>query len=1477
MIPLSRQYLHLLEQEAQNDSRNDGSGEVDAGPRPALTFMSTVTTQGITSAEGCSPEYWISNLVSPVKFSTALSRLLANTPGVNILLEIGPHSALAGPIRQISSTLSGSWTYITSQKRKQDSNIAFLSSLGKLYLEGVKMDLKPLFPGGKAIAGLPTYPWDHSNPPALYESRISKVWRERKYPPHCLLGVKTEESTEAAPRWRNTLHLDDVAWLSHHRIAGTIVFPFAGYVSMAGEAVRQISNGARWSGYRCRNVFAKTAMILKTNQARPIEVITTLSKKPQDDDSATLGWFEFIIESHNGTSWTEHCRGDVQHIDAVGDVVPLDLSTESCTRALSQSRFYASMKNLGYGYTDAFAILDDIRCSTTTNLSKATVHSPHDNTQVRPFTIHPASIDACLQLHLCTLKQGLLQQLQGLKVPQGVEDILVCPISDDHTEMTAFAEILKDGNGMSADIVELRDGNDVLAQIRGIHLVAVEDDGENSEDIQSSHAAALVQWLPAFDFTDISQLIQPPPSDRENAGLLQEMTFLCILESLSKVKQLEPTQTHFQKFKHWMQATIDDASNGKLALVNRPERFIAMPSSERQEIISQHLQRLRDTSWNAAATGVHILASEAKEVFMGAKDALDMLAQDQVLTRIYDATAFDYGAFVRCLSHSRPTLRILEVGAGTGGTTDLIVKSLSSGNFSGDLELPSFDLYTFTDISAGFFPAAKERFPHVHNMEYKVFDITKHPGEQGFEDSRIGSYDLIIATQVVHATAEIELSLKNMRSLLKQDGILLLAEPDPSLLMASFIFGHLPGWWYARENFRRNGPLVDVKRWDQLLKSSGFTGADQVVYDIDPPLQRGFAIIAKPSSETVASARPHTISFVNELAVSGSKLGTHLTEHGWEMTPLELGFPPVAPSSDLILQILTRPPDVTSQVSAQSSFDSIQRLFRYITSEHKVVWVLPRVQMMCTDPLGAHSLGIARAVRSELSLQLYTIEIDFDEPHFSEIIYKLLESILQSTDTAKLTQDMEFVVKDGEIFLGRYHPAPDVLVLDGADDPQSSSSNAATRRITNGSVGVEVENVKESQQSDTASKALSQHHRLDCDPDATYMIVGGTRGLGRSVATLLVERGARHLLLFSRSTGKDAESKSFIQELQSMGCSVSAVAGSVTNMSDVQKAIQSAGKPVKGVFQLSMVLHDTAFTEMTWTEWAETMDPKVVGTWNLHDALLNHNLDIFWMASSVNTVFDMPGQANYQAANIFMQAFCQYRHSLGLPASVLDVAPINDVGYVSITAEAEKQIQGSGLILQSEKDFMDCLEMNVLAGSSKGFPMGVPSQNSSGLLRDPWVNFAHLTMGVKSKLHLDDPRCTTSWRRNPKMGFYHNIKQEVTSVNAASDNTLATVLAKAAGADGKTFLADTATSTTLANEIGRKISDLMLRPQDEVDIGQSLVEMGLDSLMAIELRRWFRSVMGIQLTVLEIVAAASLLQLGEITATRLLGHLHGVV
>lgn len=1458
MLSIATYYEKLLQQ----DDPSQNSEACSSSQKTSVRFFSSVTTREVDVSSTLRADYWVSNLVSPVLFNTALNSLLSGSKESTILLEIGPHSALAGPIRQICSRLQRPCTYIPVQRRMTDCEVSFLSSVGKLYQEGVTVNLQHLFPTGKVLSGLPTYPWDYSIPSKLQESRISRSWRERQHPHHCLLGVKTENSTGSALRWRNTLQLDNVDWLKGHKVGGNVVFPFAGYMCMAGEAIRQTFDQDSGSGYHCRNVNVRVALLLDESHLYSIELVTTLTKK-STDHADTDGWFEFIIESYNGSSWNQHCKGEVQHIQAPADDLGLEPPANHLTREVSSAQFYASLRNVGLDYSGDFSTLHQINCSTTEKLVKATVPDARSSDgSSSPFTLHPATIDLCIQLHLCARENGLMRNMRNLAVPESIEDFVIWPY-DNTATFSLAASIVEVEAGLKKDAVVVTNGSSPIAKITGIRLRSLETNENRLEATKNSTGAARIEWLPDFDFTDSSKLIHPPPSNRLHTKLLQELTFLCIIETLTAIEGLNPAQSHFNTFRDWMTREVERTKSGDPPLVRSPGRLLAMPPLERRNMMEEHLQTFRNTPWHAAATGMTRLARQAKSIFLGDAEVLEILTEDKVLVDIYNATAFDYSDFIRCLSHSRPTLRVLEVGAGTGGTSELVFKGLSAGRDSNSMLTP-FDLYTFTDVSAGFFPDARERFSAVKNIEFKVFDITKPPQEQGFEDSRSGSYDVIIATQVVHATPNVGDSLRNIRNLLKQDGMLLLAEPHPQLLLASFIFGHLPGWWLGEESHRRNGPLMEVERWDEALKLAGFTGAEQLVFDDAMPYQRGFAIVAQPSKDVLNTPRgPISLYGADPEASSRHvELSQSLTQIGWDVAPLHITYPSTTPPDRMILYLTEPVSAVAVDTFDQSAFAELKNFLRSITSQHTVLLVLPRTQIGCADPSSAFLLGIARGLRSEVSFQLFTLEINHEEPVFLQVMDKVLQKVKNIQDSTQLAADTEFVHCDGDVRVGRFHPVNDALptLSDGASHLAQSAEDKEDVVVPN----------TQSEVPDSTSSALTSG--VSFKADGTYLLIGGARGLGRCIATWLVARGARSIVLFSRSARSDPESLSFSRELESMDCSVSAVSGSVSNMDDVQRAINSAKNPIKGVFQLAMVLNDAAMMDMSWAQWSETMEPKVEGTWNLHNALLGHELDIFWMASSISTVFDMPGQSNYQAANIFLQAFCQYRHSLGLPASVMDISPINDVGYISTTAEAVRQIRGSGLVFDGERDFLDCFELSLASSGRAG---SVKAGNHGKDAARAWVNHSHITMGVKSEVHLDDPSCTTSWRRNPKMGFYHNDKPNAISHGGDAENTLNDLLRRAAEPQGKALLGEESTAEILAHEIGQKIQDLMMRPEEQVDIGQSLADIGLDSLMAIGLRRWFRSVVGVQLSVLEIMATTSLRQLGDVTASKLLSHLHG--
>ena len=285
---------------------------------------------------------------------------------------------------------------------------------------------------------------------------------------------------------------------------------------------------------------------------------------------------------------------------------------------------------------------------------------------------------------------------------------------------------------------------------------------------------------------------------------------------------------------------------------------------------------------------------------------------------------------------------------------------------------------------------------------------------------------------------------------------------------------------------------------------------------------------------------------------------------------------------------------------------------------------------------------------------------------------------------------------------------------------------------------------------------------------------------------------------------------------------------------------------------------------MTHADWAAAIAPKVDGAWNLHLALMNQPIDFFLLASSLVTIVDQPGQGNYNASNTFLEAFCQYRHSRCLPASVLNICPIEGVGFVAETPQARRNLKAQGLYFLGEKELLDCITSCIY----KSHP---PTQE---VHREPapwssWDNPGQLIMGLRSDLPLQDPNNRTNWRRDRRMAMYHNIFLQSASSSSQSNSSDFQLFLKHA-MDDPSILSQQSSTEYLASEIGRKVHGFMLKPdEEEVNISLSLGQIGLDSLMAIELRRWWKQAFGVDISVLEIMGSGTLEQLGKVAAERL--------
>ena len=403
-----------------------------------------------------------------------------------------------------------------------------------------------------------------------------------------------------------------------------------------------------------------------------------------------------------------------------------------------------------------------------------------------------------------------------------------------------------------------------------------------------------------------------------------------------------------------------------------------------------------------------------------------------------------------------------------------------------------------------------------------------------------------------------------------------------------------------------------------------------------------------------------------------------------------------------------------------------------------------------------------------------------------------------------------------------------------------------------GRICVSIRESRENQSLDAA--ILDRPNTLELSDVASYLLVGGLGGLGRAISTWMVERGARHLIYLSRNAGGGADDEQFVHELNSMGCQVQLVQGSVADPNDVSRAIEGASRPIKGVLQMSMVLRDENFSKMTLDQWNVATLPKVQGTWNLHNATVSAGLDLdfFVLFSSLSGVIGQPGQANYASGNTFLDAFVQYRTNLGLPASAIDIGAVADVGYISQNRELMQKMAAAGFKALKEQEVLDALVVAMaLKRRGKHECLGPRSR---------FVDRNTFVLGLGSTIPLSSPSSRAIWRKDRRMALYHN------RAGGDIDNVAASASLKSyiASAKADISLLKTGDATTyFASEIGKKLFALLLKPEEDLNTSMSLVDLGMDSLMGIELRAWWKQAFGFDISVLELLGMGTLEALGQ--------------
>ncbi|KAK3989943.1 putative polyketide synthase [Cladorrhinum sp. PSN332] len=986
-------YLEYLQDELANHHRV-----------PSVPMYSTVL--GDKQNDPVDFKYWSINLTSTVKFSSAATKLMHDLPG-SFFLEIGPHSQLKAPLRQIAAETQASLNYSSALFRKEDARVTFLTTLGCLWQQRFSVDFSS-FISGKTLSNLAPYPWDHSSH-HWTEGRVTKSWKYRQHSHHALLGQRIPETSDLAPSWRSVLRLEDEPWLANHKVKGDIVFPFAGYVAMAGEAVRQLSSVE--SGYRVRNVVARTAMLL--HQTKAIEIVTSL--RPQRlTDSKDSDFYHFSIVSNTGSSWIKHCEGLVMPLSSDSKSPDAELPQANLPRKVSVSRLYTSFDQIGIQFGPSFRRLQDVEASTTENRAICNIRPPPQDLQEAHYQMHPTAIDTCLQLAMVASIKGQGKRMQQLFIPSFIEEIDI--ISSHPTSARALA------NDQAQVVVEASDAKGSTAfKMSGLKLSRLDNIESANPD---RHAACLLTWHPHVDFMDHSTLLKFPPTEVATRRSVEELTLLLILDSEQIIRNMESPIEHLQLFKLWLQRTRREAIEGRYPVLDSETvtKVLALRPDDRLVEINHRRELILSAAseFNVVARLGSKVHQNIQSLFTGEIDAVELLMEDNLLTDLYRTVTFDVSPFVEALATSKPGLNILEVGAGTGGTTAIILDQFTHAIPAGNR--PAYAQYTFTDVSAGFFPKAQERFQHAPNMEYLVFDAARSPLTQGFE---AGTYDLVIATNVIHALPFLDEALSNVRTLLRPGGYLLLVELCGDLRSAGFIFGSFPGWWLGRNDNREWNPHASLERWDTELKGAGFTGIDTVVLDLPEPYSCVTAIVSQvpPAGrclQSLDSPDHYHISILhqNPEAEVTISLVSNLKARGHTITMVKLGDIP--PPDSVVIATLDHESPFFDNISP-SELRAFQNLCKSYAAR-ELLWLMPPTRIKCDDPRTGQSDAALGIFRKENNLPFFTLGIRANEPGFADIAMQVLNGVIGRDDDRRVTADRDFVVDMGVIKVSRLEP-----------------------------------------------------------------------------------------------------------------------------------------------------------------------------------------------------------------------------------------------------------------------------------------------------------------------------------------------------------------------------------------------------------------------------------------------------------------------
>jgi acyl transferase domain-containing protein/acyl carrier protein len=1382
---------------------------VGINPRPPSVRVYSTVTGDAANDPAFDAEYWAANLRKPVLFSGAIKDLLES--GYEIFLELSPHPVLSGPIQQTLQHSGREARVLPSLRHDEDGRTVMLGSLGALYTAGCSIQWDRLYSKNRQLVQLPPYAWQRERywlgPEEKPNNRPGRV----NAPRHLLSAPCLRPATDAgAHYWEFDLSIEAFPFLKDHCIQGTAVLPAAAYLEMAITAGRSVFPDG---DLILEQVQFKKPLILSEGLQRVQLVISS-----QEAGNAT---FEFFSreKGQQEDSWGLNAMGAMRAARHEPAAMRLWIQTikSRCRDDISQAQHYESLAKRGLQYGPCFRGVEKLGRGNGEAIAEIAL--PQTLAQEAGiYCFHPALLDSCFQVLAATLSDlhthtYLPVGLKGLRIhnPPG-QDVI--------SYATLLHRTRRDSEVLTGDILVLDQRGQVILEARALTMKRMGEEVQEKQRVErllyglewvSSNRPQLYgsgrhtsAWMVFTDGGGVGErLVEILESNGES----------CVTVSAGEsYAELGPGryQINAASFHDYVRL-LSEALSSQGRHFSGVVHLWGLNSPEASVLTSDSLE----DSHTSGVCSAHLLAkalagarqSDSPRLWLVTRAAQSVTGEECL--SIAQSPLWGLG---KVISQEHPNLRcsLVDLGAASDQETLSLSLELSQDGREDQVALRGEERYVarLVRLSAPD-PALSKKEALAEDQPF-CLDITM-PGI-------LDSLTLRETARRNPGPGEIEIQVHalglNFRDIMLAMGVL----PSAPEVKEDF------GWECA-------GKVVGVGDGVEEFKVG-----DDVLAIAHPSLR---AYVTTPAC--LALHKPASLSYEQAATIPLAWLTAHYSLN--RLGRLRSGERVLiqAASGGVGLAAVRIAQHLRAEIFATAGSDEKRRFLktlgiRHVFDSRSLNFVDEIMKVTNGDGVDVVLNSLAgEAIPAGLSVLRAGgrfLELGRQDIYKNS---KLGLSPFQN-NLAFFAIDLAHLIRQNPPHMGSLLREAIDLFEKSSGSPlplQSFSIADVAESFRLMARAGQVGKVALRVHGERVSVATSAQEGFALCPNATYLITGGLGGLGLSVARWMIEQGARHLVLIGRTDGSRSAQEAVDTMRRTADVLVlKADVSSYQQISGVMDRLGQSMPPLKGVVHAAGLLDDGMMLQLDRARFDTVMAPKVAGAWNLHLLTLNAPLDFFVLFSSAAALLGSPGQGNYSAANAFLDCLAHYRRSNGLPALSINWGPWSEVGLAAEGGRGERLAR-------------------------RGISSISPSEGAK--------LFAHLLKSCASPQAAAMDFDFRQWSQCYPTAAASPLFTEIAS---RSDINRPDARAKESGLTRDALLAaDQAERGELLksymNAVAARVLGFAKSGPHKLDANQPMNRLGMDSLMALEMKTRIEADLGIKIPVVDFLKGTSIAQLAK--------------